>query len=112
MGSRASTLRYIARTLAATSGSSATLVDKGGRLVAHERAVHDEQLLERRGRGFAAGAVHRRFGETVELQQIVQPAAADAGVDRAAVVAGLVQVGRRSAQLVSRLPVACRMQSR
>ena len=69
-----------------------------GGLVAHERAVHDEQLLKRRGGGLAAGAVHRGFGEAVELQQVVEAAAADAGVNGAAVVAGLIEVGRRAAQ--------------
>ena len=67
------------------------------RLIAHEGAVHDEQLLEWRGRGLAVGAVHGGFGEAIELQQIVEPAATDASVDGAAIIPELIEVGRRAA---------------
>src|SRR6266705_1005691 len=55
----------------------------------NERAVHDEQLLERRGRGLALRAVHRGFGKIVELEERAEPPAADAAVDGSSVVARL-----------------------
>ena len=65
---------------------------QGGGLVAQERAVHHEELLERRRVDLAAGAVHRGFGKGVLLQEVVQAAAADPGVDCAAIVAGTVEI--------------------
>ncbi len=99
-GSRPETLRYIAANALAHRRAAFPRFRPAPTPGLHERAVHHEQLLQRRGRDLAAGAVHRRFGKIEELKQIVQPPAADAGVDRAAAVAGLIEIrrGRRQAR--------------
>ena len=82
LGSRDSTLRYRLRTFRLVVRFRFHRRRQRLGFDAHERAVHDEKLLQRRGGQVAASAGLHRIGEIVDLQQIAQPPAADTRVDR------------------------------
>ena len=84
VGSRSTASRYMSRIFAGTSGCVVHALHQVACALLHERAVHDEQLLQRRSSQFAPRSRHHRVGEIVERQQRIQASAADAAVHRRA----------------------------